>query len=82
MLSFNVNIWISLLFIYVLTDKTKPQRLLHNNLHSYSKILSPNDRDLKRPVQKCQKITWEFPYYLNITRSYINEADRIESNMI
>lgn len=70
-------------FTLVYIEKTKPQRLQHNSLHTYSKILNPNDRDAKRPLQKCQELIWEFPYYLNITRSYINEADRrIESNMI
>lgn len=62
----------------------KPQRLLHNNLHTYSKILDSTDREKKKPLQKCRQLQWEFPYFLNITRSFINNnnMDRIEKNVI
>ncbi|CAO1416110.1 unnamed protein product [Diamesa tonsa] len=63
-------------------EKPKPQRMLDNNLHSYSKVLDPNDSANKRSLPKCQNLKWEQPYFLNITRSFINQDDNIQTNMI
>lgn len=56
--------------------------MLDNNLHSYSKVLDPNDSANKRSLPKCQNLKWEQPYFLNITRSFINQDDNIQTNMI
>lgn len=53
-----------------------------NNLHSYSKILDASEPERKRPLQKCLRLQWENPYFLNITRSFVNQMEPIETNMI
>lgn len=56
--------------------------MVGNNLHAYSKILDAIDASKKRPLSKCLKLQWESPYFLNITRSYVNQVEPIETNMI
>lgn len=54
-----------------------------NNLHSYSKVLDQSDPSRKRPLTQCQKLTFESPYFLNITKSVVNQQlEPIETNVI
>lgn len=54
-----------------------------NNLHSYSKVLDQSDSSRKRPLTQCQKLQWESPYFLNITKSFVNQPmEPIETNVI
>ncbi|CRL02462.1 CLUMA_CG015092, isoform A [Clunio marinus] len=65
-------------------ELTKPLRLDGNNLHIYSKVLDVNDHNKKRPLPMCLKLHWENPYFLNITRSFVQPPpiESIETNMI
>lgn len=63
------------------TSMGLPKRLPNNNLHMYSKVLLPaNDSRnapsdgqvktmplLKRPLQKCFRLNWETPIFMNIS---------------
>jgi hypothetical protein len=55
-----------------------------NNLHTYSKVLDATDATRKRQLTQCRKLQFESPYFLNITRSFVNqiEPEPIETNMI
>lgn len=53
-----------------------------NNLHTFSKVLESGEPFRKRAMSQCQKLHWESPYFLNITKTLIKEVDPIETNMI
>lgn len=67
------------------SQAASPKRLPQNNLHLYSKVLSPsftnNDGNIaheshiksssqrKRPIPKCLHLRWDVPIFLNISAS-------------
>ncbi|XP_035792617.1 membrane-bound transcription factor site-1 protease-like isoform X2 [Anopheles albimanus] len=45
-----------------------PQRMQHNNLHLYSKVLVTHSAvHAKRPLPKCDRLAWEQPVTLNMS---------------
>lgn len=60
----------------------KVERMSGNNLHTFSKVLEMGEPFRKRVMSKCQKLQWESPYFLNVTKTLIKEMDPIETNMI
>jgi membrane-bound transcription factor site-1 protease len=71
-------------FFSFTSETPKVQRMPDNNLHTYSKVLDAKDPGSKRELTQCRKLQFESPYFLNITRSFVNQVDRepIETNII
>ncbi|XP_049538896.1 membrane-bound transcription factor site-1 protease isoform X2 [Anopheles darlingi] len=49
-------------------NQKPPQRMQHNNLHLYSKVLVTHSSvHAKRPLPKCDRLAWEQPVTLNMS---------------
>ncbi|XP_050093002.1 membrane-bound transcription factor site-1 protease isoform X2 [Anopheles aquasalis] len=49
-------------------NQKPPQRMQHNNLHLYSKVLVTHSSvHAKRPLPKCDRLEWEQPVTLNMS---------------
>uniref|UniRef100_A0A2M4AEG0 Membrane-bound transcription factor site-1 protease n=1 Tax=Anopheles triannulatus TaxID=58253 RepID=A0A2M4AEG0_9DIPT len=49
-------------------NQKPPQRMQHNNLHLYSKVLVTHSTvHAKRPLPKCDQLAWEQPVTLNMS---------------